>query len=224
MHDPNTNHNRILADQAEKEVMAAVQADVSGAFEELVGLYQQRVYQVILQMVGNREEAEDLTQEVFLRVFKARKSYRPECFLSTWIFTIAHNLAVNQIRDRHRSATFSAQNLSIQGNSSQVGVLEWNAISPEGTPSSRMRSVELSQIVQEAIQTLTADQRLAIVLNKFEEMSYQQISQVMGRSETAVKSILTRARTNLKNQLEAYLESGLRPSVIVNPFESGGSD
>ena len=224
MHDQNTNQNRILADLAEKEVMAAVQADVSGAFEELVRLYQKRAYQVIHQMVGSREEAEDLTQELFLRVFKARKSYRPECLLSTWIFTIAHNLAVNQIRNRHRNKAFGSQNLPLPGNSSQLGVLELNAISAEGTPSARMRSVELSQIVQEAIQTLSADQRLAIVLNKFEEMSYQQISQVMGRSEPAVKSILTRARANLKNQLEAYLESGLRPSSSASSLKSDVSD
>jgi len=224
MHDQNTNQNRILADLAEKEVMAAVQSDVSGAFEELVRLYQKRVYQVIHQMVGSREEAEDLTQELFLRVFKARKSYRPECLLSTWIFTIAHNLAVNQIRNRHRNKTLGSQNLPHQGDSSQLGVLELIAISTEGTPSARMRSVELSQIVQEAIQTLSADQRLAIVLNKFEEMSYQQISQVMGRSEPAVKSILTRARSNLKHQLEAYLESGLRPSSSASSLKSNVSD
>ena len=213
MNDPNTSQNRIIADKAEKEVMAAVGADIPGAFEKLVVLYQKRVYQIIYQMVGNREEAEDLTQELFLRLFKARKTYRPDHLLSTWIFTIAHNLAMNLIRDRRRTKTHLVQAPIGHGQTSRPGLADHTAISPEGTPSAQMRSLELSQVVQEAIQSLTEDQRLAIVLNKFEAMSYQQIAQIMGRSESAVKSILSRARTNLKDQLEAYLETGTRPST-----------
>lgn len=213
MNAPNTSHSRLMMDLAEQQVMAAVQADTPGAFEKLVELYQKRVFHFILQLVGRREEAEDLTQDLFMKVFRTRKSYRPESRLSTWIFTIAHNLALNHLRSRHRSKTNLPKGLTGAGSTTHLLQPELNAVSPEGTPSAQMRTVELSQVVQEAIQTLGEDQRVAIVLNKFEEMSYEEIAQVMGRNVGAVKSLLVRARLNLKDQLEDYLSQGIRPSA-----------
>lgn len=223
MSDNSPSQSQLLADVAEKQVMMGVQADVPGAFEQLVTLYQKRVFQVMMQLVARREEAEDLTQELFLRVFRARKKYRPESKLSTWIFTIAHNLAMNSLRSRQRSKTQPSRGLSGAGSTTQMVAPELNAISPGGTPSAQMRSVELSQVVQDAIQSLGEDQRMAIVLNKFEEMSYAEIAEVMGRSEPAIKSLLSRARVNLKDQLEAYLDSGIRPAPPSDQDNSGGT-
>ena len=212
MSSSNTSHSRLIIDLAEQQVMAAVQADAPGAFEKLVELYQKRVFHFILQMVGRREEAEDLTQDLFMKVFRTRKTYRPQSRLSTWIFTIAHNLALNHLRSRHRSKTMQPKGLAGAGTVTHLLQPELNAVSPEGTPSAQLRTVELSQVVQEAIQSLGEDQRVAIVLNKFEEMSYEEIAQIMGRNVGAVKSLLVRARLNLKDQLEDYLSQGTRPS------------
>lgn len=222
MGENNSIHRRLLADEAERQIMVAVQNDLPGSFEQLVSCYQSRVFQVLMQLVGRREEAEDLTQELFLRVFRARKKYRPDSKLSTWIFTIAHNLAMNSLRTRHRTKTRSSRGLAGAGTTTHLLAPELNAVSPGGTPSAQMRSVELSQVVQEAIQSLGEDQRMAIVLNKFEEMSYAEIAQVMDRSEFAIKSLLARARVNLKDQLEAYLESGIRPQMVAPPDNTGG--
>jgi RNA polymerase sigma-70 factor (ECF subfamily) len=219
MNQGSLSQSRILSDPAEKEVMAAVSADVPGAFERLVELYQRRVLHVMTQLVGSRQEAEDLTQDLFLKVFRARKAYRPESRLSTWIFTIAHNLAINHLRSRKRSKvrTFQAGPETTDGDTAP---LTDRAVSAEGTPSARMRKLELAEIVQEALARLSEDQRMAILLNKFEEMSYAEIAQVMGRSESAVKSLLTRARENLKTRLEAYATHGIRPSLNQEDSET----
>jgi len=88
--------------------------------------------------------------------------------------------------------------------------LEERALAREGTPSAQMRSVELSDVVREALDVLGEDQKLAVLLNKFEDMSYADIAEVMGRSEAAIKSLLARARTHLREQLEPYLKTGQR--------------
>jgi RNA polymerase sigma-70 factor (ECF subfamily) len=190
MNQGSLSQSRILSDPAEKEVMAAVSADVPGAFERLVELYQRRVLHVMTQLVGSRQEAEDLTQDLFLKVFRARKAYRPESRLSTWIFTIAHNLAINHLRSRKRSKvrTFQAGPETTDGDTAP---LTDRAVSAEGTPSARMRKLELAEIAQ-----------------------------VMGRSESAVKSLLTRARENLKTRLEAYATHGIRPSLNQEDSET----
>ncbi len=84
-------------------LMVQVRADVKGAFETLVERYQNRLVGILFHLVGNREEAEDLCQEVFLRIYKARKGYRPKAKFSTWLFTIANNLALNHLRSKGRN-------------------------------------------------------------------------------------------------------------------------
>lgn len=217
------SRSRIASDQAETEVMAAVAQDVPGAFERLVALYQKRVFHVMTQLVGSAHEAEDLTQELFLKVFRARKTYRLDARVSTWIFAIAHNLAMNHLRSRIRSRVRPAPGQSESAADSSPG-FDAMANSREGTPSARMRKLELAEIVQQALASLGEDQRMAILLNKFEEMSYAEIAQVMGRSESAVKSLLTRARENLKLQLESYARFGERNPPVAPDSAGRGPD
>ncbi len=216
------SRSRIQADRIEAEVMAAVAADVPGAFEQLVGLYQKRVFHVMTQLVGSSQEAEDLTQELFLKVFRARQSYRIDARVSTWLFAIAHNLAMNHLRTRIRSRVRPAP--GIQGDTGDfAGGFATQVTSREGTPSARMRKLELAEVVQQALGRLGEDQRMAILLNKFEEMSYAEIAAVMGRSESAVKSLLTRARENLKAQLESYARFGDHGAIAQSGPEPGGA-
>jgi RNA polymerase sigma-70 factor (ECF subfamily) len=190
-------------------LMIQVRGDVVGAFETLVDRYQNRLAGIMFHLVGSKEEAEDLCQEVFLRIYKARKGYRPKAKFSTWLFTIANNLAMNHLRARGRKGSVAIGDGGHSG-SQVMSPLSQRLMSREGTPSTEMRQAELADFVRQAMGTLGEDQRLAILLNKFEEMSYQEIADVMGRSPAAVKSLLARARTQLREQLEPYLLSGER--------------
>ncbi|WP_435011363.1 sigma-70 family RNA polymerase sigma factor [Tundrisphaera lichenicola] len=189
-------------------LMLQIRDDVPGAFEALVGRYQHRLVGILAHLVGRGDEAEDLTQDVFLRVYRARKGYKPKAKFSTWLFTIANNRAMNHLRSRGRNPSPGVG----MGSVSEDGLrpLEDRALAREGTPSAELRSVELSEVVRQALETLGEDQKMAVLLNKFEDMSYADIAEVMGRSEGAIKSLLARARTELRERLEPYLKTGQR--------------
>jgi RNA polymerase sigma-70 factor (ECF subfamily) len=188
--------------------MIQVRDDVQGAFEVLVERYQHRLLGVMAHLIGKREEAEDLTQEVFLRIYKARKGYRARARFSTWLFTIANNLALNHLRGKSRNPTVALER-SPADTSPNFRPGE-RVVSRDGTASAQMRKVELAEVVREALDELGDDQKMAVLLNKFEEMSYAEIAEAMGRSEPAVKSLLARARNNLRERLEPYLRTGER--------------
>ncbi len=189
-------------------LMLQVRDDVPGAFEVLVQRYQNRLVGILFHLVGSREEAEDLSQDTFLRIYKARKGYRPRAKFSTWLFTIANNLALNHLRGKGRkpSVPMSGAAADSQASASIAAQLA----SRESTASSQMRKVELSEIVREALGILNEDQKMAVLLNKFEDMSYAEIAEVMSRSPAAVKSLLARARNDLRERLEPYLATGQR--------------
>jgi RNA polymerase sigma-70 factor (ECF subfamily) len=189
-------------------LMIQVRTEVAGAFETLVERYQNRLMGILFHLVGNREEAEDLCQEVFLRIYRARKGYRPRAKFSTWLFTIANRLALNHLRSKGRKASVPMGRTS---NDSSAGFpVAQQLAGREGTPSTQMRQAELADLVREAVAVLSEDQKLAVLLNKFEEMSYTEIADVMERSPAAVKSLLARARNQLREQLEPYLLTGQR--------------
>ncbi len=185
-------------------LMLRVRDDDRAAFDELVEKYQHRLLGVLTHLIGNQEEAEDLAQEVFLRIYRARKGYKVRAKFSTWLFTVANNVALNHLRKRHRSSARKSDDSSDAG---LAGALP----ARDGTASSQMRHAELSAVVRDAVANLDDDQRLAVLLSKFEEMPYAQIAEVMKRSEAAVKSLLARARVNLRAEIEPYLRTGQRP-------------
>ena len=191
------------------KLMLQVRDDVEGAFEALVRAYQARLVGVLAHLVGKADEAEDLAQEVFLRIYKARKGYRPRAKFSTWLFTIANNLALNHLRGKGRNPTVALEPASADAASSML-MASRRLPSREATASAQMRKVELADVVREALDGLGEDQKMAVLLSKFEEMSYADIALVMGRTEAAVKSLLARARTNLRDKLEPYLRTGER--------------
>jgi len=207
-----TLEQELEARDPDVRLMLQVRDDVQGAFEVLVNRYQHRLLGVMVHLVGRVEEAEDLTQEVFLRIYRARKGYRPRAKFSTWLFTIANNLALNHLRGKGRNPTVALG--GGPGADSSGGLAaraaEERVQGREGTPSAHMRKVELSDVVREALEVLGEDQKMAVLLNKFEDMSYGEIAEVMGRSEAAVKSLLARARNHLREQLEPYLRTGQR--------------
>jgi RNA polymerase sigma-70 factor, ECF subfamily len=192
-------------------LMIQVRADITGAFETLVERYQNRLVGILFHVVGSREEAEDLCQEVFLRIYKARKGYRPRAKFSTWLFTIANNLAMNHLRSKGRNPSVPIS--GARTDSQAVASVAQQLAGREGTPSAQMRQAELADLVREAVAVLNEDQKVAVLLNKFEEMSYAEIADIMGRSPAAIKSLLARARNQLREQLEPYLLTGHRGAV-----------
>ncbi|QEH35938.1 ECF RNA polymerase sigma factor SigW [Aquisphaera giovannonii] len=192
-------------------LMLQVREGVPGAFEQLVQRYQDRLVGILFHLVGSREEAEDLSQEVLLRVYKARKGYKPRARFSTWLFTIANNLALNHLRSkgRHPSVPMGGNSTSTHNAAPSPGQIP----SRDATASAQMRQVELSDVVRDALSVLGEDQRMAVLLNKFEDMSYAEIGDVMNRSPAAVKSLLARARNELRERLEPYLSAGDRPPL-----------
>ena len=188
-------------------LMVQARDDIQGAFEALVERYQNRLVGILFHMVGNKEEAEDLCQEVFLRIYRARKGYRPRAKFSTWLFTIANNLALNHLRRKGRNRSLPLGGVS---GSQPVSPVATHLEGRESTPSTQLRQAELSNLVRDALGTLNEDQKIAVLLNKFEDMSYAEIADVMGRSPEAIKSLLARARNQLREQLEPYLLTGQR--------------
>lgn len=185
-------------------LMLQVRDDVPGAFEAVVARYQDRLVGVLFHVVGDFEEAEDLSQDVFLRVYRTRKAYRPRAKFSTWLFTIANNLAINHARGKARKPLKTVGPVVESGGSmDEAPVL--SVPSREGTASAQMRKVELSEAVHEALRGLNEDQKMAVLLSKFEGMSYAEIGAVMSRSTAAIKSLLSRARNQLREQLEPCL-------------------
>jgi RNA polymerase sigma-70 factor (ECF subfamily) len=184
-------------------LMLRVRDDDPAAFGELVELYQHRLVTVMRHLVNNKEEAEDLAQEVFLRVYRVRKKYRPRAKFSTWLFTIANNLALNALRSRQRKPVVP---LDVR-DSGPLGPrpAEQLVRDRDGQPGSRLQQQELAAVVQQALEGLNERQRAAVVLNKFEDMNYAEIAEVMGLTTKAVKSLLSRARENLRETLRAYV-------------------
>jgi RNA polymerase sigma-70 factor (ECF subfamily) len=184
-------------------LMLRVRADEPGAFEELVARFQHRLVAVMHHLVGNLEEAEDLAQEVFLRVYRARQKYRPRSKFATWLFTIANNLALNSLRAKQRKP-------AAQLRLSESGPLgprpaEQMVRDPGSGPMQRIQREELATFIRQALDGLNERQRVAVVLNKFEDMNYAEIAKVMNLTVKAVKSLLSRARMNLRDLLAPYV-------------------
>jgi RNA polymerase sigma-70 factor (ECF subfamily) len=190
-------------------LMLRVRDDDPGAFQELVEQYQQRLVAVMHHLLGNAQEAEDLAQEVFLRVYRSRKTYRARSKFSTWIFTIANNLALNALRARQRRPLVQ---LDVR-DSGPLGPrpAEQLAHDQKSRPSQRMEQQELTDQVRRAVDGLNERQRMAVVLNKYEDMGYAEIAEVMGLTVKAVKSLLNRARGNLREALAGYIFMGSQP-------------
>ena len=180
------------------------------AFEELMLRYQNRLLAVLEHLVGNRALAEDLTQDVFLRVYRARERYEPGAMFSTWLFIIANNVARNAKRTLSRRKEVRAA-AGVSG-SMATGTLEQMAKEASGLmPARQLDKAEMSEIVLLAMESLNERQRMAVLLSKFESMSYIEIAEAMDLSVQAVKSLLSRARTSLRQALEPYLAEGELP-------------
>ena len=199
-------------------LMLEVRNDSAAAFEEIVARYQGRLVNLLRHLVGNREQAEDLAQEVFLRVYRSRKTYEPGAKFSTWLFTIANHAASNALRDlaRRREITLQTHDSGPLGARSFDKILQ---ASSGQMPARQLAKAEMREIVRMSLDSLSERQRMAVLLSKFEEMSYAEIADVMEITPQALKSLLSRARENLREVLQPYFDDGRNPTGEVHDHE-----
>jgi RNA polymerase sigma-70 factor (ECF subfamily) len=159
-------------------------------------------------MVRNSAAAEDLAQEVFLRVYRARQEYAPSAKFTTWMFRIATNLALNSVRDnRHRQMEISIDQTGDNGEDEQPAMEV-----PDRTPTVEQELVARSraELIMKAIHALPEKQRAAVLLHKFQEMDYDEIARVLECSESALKSLLFRAYETLRVELAPFVNNSAR--------------
>ena len=170
------------------------------AFETLVTRHQHSVVGTAAKMLGGAADAEDIAQQVFVRVWKHAARYQPSAKFTTWLMTITRNLVFNELRRRRRSQQVSMD--ADEGETIRHQYVDEQAVAP----SEEMLDSELHEAIDAAIASLPETQRLAIVLRRYEGMPYEEIAEVLKTSVPAVKSTLFRARAELKARLKKYLE------------------
>ncbi|MEY4569775.1 MAG: hypothetical protein RLZZ398_1214 [Verrucomicrobiota bacterium] len=179
-------------------LMERIGAGDHEAFRELVERHQRAVIGTVAKMLGNTSESEDIAQQVFLRIWRSANRYRPDAKFTTYLYTITRNLVFNETRRKSRKKEVSSDER--EENSHQL-----IAASPDRQPDSELLQAELQQAVNEAIAALPEVQRMAVVLRRYEQLSYEEIAAVLKLSVSAVKSLLFRARTTLRESLSGYL-------------------
>jgi RNA polymerase sigma-70 factor (ECF subfamily) len=190
-------------DDPEVALMLRVQKDDPAAFAELLRRNWSYVFGRCYRRLRDRQDAEDLAQEVFLRVYRGRKSYQPRAKFSTWLFHITQNLLRNTLRSRRRHPCLRLDSLACSP------VLADHLFSDRAeSPTRPIERAELARIVRNAVSHLAQRQRTAVELQQFHNSSYEQVAAEMDMSPKAAKSLLYRARNQLRASLTPFMEEG----------------
>ena len=181
-------------------LMEKVRAGDMDAFRELVETHQQRVVGTIARMIGDPIEAEDISQQVFVRVWKSAPRWEPTAKFTTWLYTILRNLVFNESRRRARHKT-----TSLDAATDHEDHPRQFADSNVKAPDTTMLDAEMQDAIEQAIRELPEAQRMAVVMRRYQDVSYEEIGEVLDLTVPAVKSLLFRARTDLREKLRKYL-------------------
>ncbi|OPX25931.1 MAG: RNA polymerase subunit sigma-24 [Candidatus Latescibacterota bacterium] len=184
-------------------LMMRVKSGDKRAFKSIVETHQHRVINVAYRMLGNREDAEEVAQETFLRLYLSAKSYQPKAGLFTYLYTIATRLALNRLRKRKRLRWFSLDQLQEDGDEGPGQEFPGD---PADQPDRSSEQAEREAMIRRALDTLPAAQKTAVILSRYEGLSYKQIAEVMETSVSAVESKLHRAKQTLRKKLSDYFE------------------
>jgi RNA polymerase sigma-70 factor, ECF subfamily len=196
-----TRERDCLVRDPDIELMLRVQRDEPGAFGDLIDLYWSRIFGRFYRQFGDRQEAEDLVQDVFLRLFRNRKRYRPQAKFATWLFHIARNVARNASRTRRRRPITP---LALQEGTDESPVFHHLHSGPE-MPSRRLERAEVAGLVRNAVASLKGRQRTAIEL-QCQDQSYSEIADALDMTAKAAKILLYRARNELRESLSPFTE------------------
>ena len=188
--------------------MLAFQRGEEEAFDRIVLRYRTMLGRFIYRYIQDAERAEDLCQEVFLRVYRARGRYHPTAGFRTWLFTIAVRLCLNDLRARKRERRVIVPLPQGEGEEGEEGIIESIADAGVEDAHEAVERRELEEAVAAAIAALPSSQRSAILLLRFEDLSYREIAEILGLSPMAVKSLINRGREKLRASLKTYLRGG----------------
>ena len=200
----------VMADCVDSDaaLMTRVRDGDREAFELLVEKYRQPVMNFAARTLRDEAEAEDVAQHTFVQVWKSAARYQVSARFTTWLFTIARNLCLNELRRRSRHPADSLESAQ-EGEGDHPGHQFADLKSPQA--SQALGNSELAELVEDAIQALPENQRTALLLCREEELSYEEIARILGTSLSATKSLIFRGRETLKLRLKPYLLTGQWP-------------
>jgi RNA polymerase sigma factor (sigma-70 family) len=187
----------------EHQFLSRLQSNDPVAFRELVGQFKDRVYNTALGILQHAEDAEDTTQEVFISVYQSVKSFKGESKLSTWIYRITVTKSLEHIRKKNRKKRFAIIRSIVEPGIETRGI----EIPHFHHPGVILENKERAAVLFKAIEQLPEKQKTAFILSKVEDLSYQEISEVMGTSISSVESLLFRAKQNLQKILSSYYKN-----------------
>jgi RNA polymerase sigma-70 factor (ECF subfamily) len=191
-------------DDPEVALMLRVRDGDGDAFAELVRRYRGRVLGVFVSRLGDWQEAEDLAQEVFLRLYRSRRRYQPRARFATWLFHLSRNVARNAVRSRRHRPAQLPEALAAPADAASAALLP--ADRGEG-PSRPLERAEQAVVVKAAVSALAARQRAAVELRHLHQRSYAEVAADLGLTLQAVKSLLSRAHNHLRDSLSAFKEA-----------------
>ncbi len=189
-------------DRNEELLVSKAKAGDVAAFEQLIEAYQKKVYNLALRMTGNQEDAADLAQEAFIRVFRSISGFKEQSSFSTWIYRITTNVCLDEIRKRKNRKVISID----EDIHMDDGEMKRQIVSDDPLPDEMAERAELRNIVNDAINSLPEDQKVVITLRDLNGLSYEEIAQVLGIPGGTVKSRINRARQALRNVLLSRTE------------------
>ncbi len=192
------NQRRSEEDTEDVRLMRLVARGDTSAFEKVIERHQALVAGTAARMLGSNSDVEDIAQQVFIRVWKSARRYVPRAKFTTWLLKITRNLVFNELRRAKRRAQ-----VPLQSDPGSEEIPLKDEINP--APDASLLENELQRAIEQAIMQLPESQRMALVLRRYEQLSYEEIAQVLDLSVPAVKSVLFRARTELRSRLSKYL-------------------
>ncbi|MBQ5977689.1 MAG: sigma-70 family RNA polymerase sigma factor [Oscillospiraceae bacterium] len=203
-----------MTPEHEKHCIERVLKGDANAFEHLVHAYEKTVYNLALRTLGNREDAEDVTQEAFLKAYRSLDSFRGDSKFSVWLYRIVSNLCLDLLRSRQRKPT---QSLTVEDDDGEIGELE---ISDEHFSPEKLLDRKLTrESVQRGLSALPDDSRQILLLRELQGMSYEEIGQALDLEPGTVKSRIFRARKRLCAFL---LQDGNLPDSLASKYSGGG--
>jgi RNA polymerase sigma-70 factor (ECF subfamily) len=181
-----------------EDLMVRIAKGDNDAFEILVNRHQTSVLNLIYRFIGDRTQAKDLAQEVFIRVWQSAKSYEPKAKFTTWIYKITTNLCINELKSARRRRWFSFHRSDEDSENSIEDSISNGSMNAEDLLLAKERSSQISDVLQ----SLPDNQRMALILKRYDYLSYYEIAQILGCSVSAVESLLVRAKRNLQKKLK----------------------
>jgi RNA polymerase sigma-70 factor (ECF subfamily) len=188
----------------DKELIQKVAEKDHLAFKMLIDRYQTLVLNTCFNFLGNRQNAEDVAQEVFLQVYKSARKFRHQCLVSTWVYRITVNRCLNFIRDNRRFRWLDSLSRALENENQRGQQALWSSSAYD--PEFALRENETRALIQKAVTSLPGKQKTMFILNKYEGLSYQEIAKILDVSLSSVEAGLHRAKSNLQKSLALHFK------------------